>query len=311
MCTLPRVTGPHHETPCPMRTFLCRLLTVLMLSGSGMAVADLATATAAMENTANPLLLMRTSRGDIYLELFPQAAPRNVANFIALAEARVPLFDINTTTTVTPYYYDGMTFHRILRNYLVQAGAPRAPNAPVPEYLVEDEINATQFGLQELRVLDPFGKPHPWLNLTDNAAFQREILVPLYRAMGISSPEAVEARQFEIHEALQSMTLRQAYENQGYRYNDRLVSRAPLRGSVAMTGSGPNTNAAEFFITLVDTPWLAGKATIIGRVVEGMEIVDRIDQAAVLRGDTTAATPTTAPMIFDLRQVNALPAPVN
>lgn len=294
-----------------MTTFIRSLLALLLLSNSGLAAADLATATAAMENSANPLLLMRTSRGDIYLELFPQSAPRNVANFIALAEARVPLFDIATTTTVTPHYYDGLTFHRILRNYLVQAGAPRAPNAPVPEYLVEDEINARQFGLHEQNVLDPFGKPHPWLNLTDNADFQREILVPLYRVMGISSPEAVTARQFEIHDALQSMSLRQAYENQGYRYNDRLVSRDALRGSVAMTGTGPNTNAAEFFITLVDAPWLAGKVTIIGRVVEGMEIVDRIDQAAVLRGDTTAATPTTATMIFDLRQVNALPTPVN
>jgi peptidyl-prolyl cis-trans isomerase A (cyclophilin A) len=294
-----------------MTNFLRSLLALLMLSSSGLATADLATATAAMESATNPLMLMRTSRGDIYLELFPQAAPRNVANFIALAEARVPLFDIATTTTVTPYYYDGLTFHRILRNYLVQAGAPRAPNAPVPEYLVEDEINARQFGLHEQKVLDPFGKPHSWLNLADSADFQREILVPLYRVMGISSPEAVTARQFEIHDALQAMSLQQAYENQGYRYNDRLVSRDPLRGSVVMTGTGPNTNAAEFFITLVDAPWLAGKATIIGRVVEGMEIVDRIDQAAVLRGDTTAATPTTATMIFDLRQVNALSAPVN
>ena len=162
-----------------MTNLLRSLFTVLMLSGSGLAAADLATATAAMENASNPLMLMRTSRGDIYLELFPQSAPRNVANFIALAEARVPLFDIATTTTVTPHYYDGLTFHRILRSYLVQAGAPRAPNAPVPEYLVEDEINARQFGLHEQKVLDPFGKPHPWLNLADNADFQRDILVPL------------------------------------------------------------------------------------------------------------------------------------
>lgn len=294
-----------------MRTILRSMLAALLLTSAGFVAADLSTATAAMESAVNPLMLMRTSRGDIYIELFPQSAPRNIANFIALAEARVPLFDIATTSTVTPFYYDGMNFHRILRNYLVQAGAPRAPNAPIPEYVVEDEINAQQFGLHELKVLDPLGKPHPWLNLGDNADFQREILVPLYRRLGISTPEVVEARQFEIHAALQDMSLRQAYENQGYRYNDRLVSREPLRGSVAMAGNGPNTNSAEFFITLVDAPWLAGKATIIGRVVEGIEIVDRIDQSAVLRGDTTMATPTTATMIFDLRQVNALQVPLN
>jgi len=294
-----------------MRNFLRSLLAILMMCGTGLATADLATATAAMDNPANPLMLMRTSRGDIYLELYPESAPRNVANFIALAEARVPLFDISTASTVTPHYYDGMVFHRILRNYLVQAGAPRSATSPVPEYLVEDEINARQFGLHEEKVLDAFGKPHPWLNLADNADFQEQILVPLYRRLGISSPAAVEARQYEIHDVLRTMTLRQAWENQGYRYNERLASRAPVRGSLAMAGSAPNTNAAEFFITLVDAPWLAGTTTVIGRVVEGMEIVDRIDQAAVLRGDTTAATPTTATMIFDLRQVNALPAAAN
>jgi cyclophilin family peptidyl-prolyl cis-trans isomerase len=294
-----------------MRTLLRSLSVILLLSCPGLADADLASATAAMENPANPLLLMRTSRGDIYLELFPQSAPRNVANVIALAEARVPLFDITTGMPVTPHYYDGVLFHRILRNYLVQTGAPRSASAPVPEYQVEDEINARQFGLHEEKVLDPFGKPHPWLNLASREDFEREILVPLYRRMGISSPEAVEARQFEIHDALRAMTLREAYENLGYRYNDRLESRAPLRGSVAMASDGPGANAAEFFITLVDAPWLAGRATVIGRVVEGMEVVDRIDQAAVLRGDTTSATPTTATMIFDLRQVNALPQPGN
>ena len=87
-----------------------------------------------------------------------------------------------------------------------------------------------------------------------------------------------------------------------------LCRQAAVTGRMILASSGRQTRD---FITLTDAPWLAGKATIIGRVVEGMEIVDRIDQSAVLRGDTTAATPTTATMIFDLRQVNALSAPVN
>ncbi len=292
-----------------MRRLTTLCLCLLSIALPGLVRADLATAIQAMEDPSHPLMLMRTSRGDLFIELFPESAPRNVANFIALAEGRVPLFDIATGQQVTPNYYDNRVFHRILRNTLVQAGAPRSAEEPIPETDLEDEINARDLGLNDTLVLDATGVPHAWLNLADRAAFEREILVPLYRTMGIETPEAVRARQFEIHKTLREMSLRQAYENQGYRYNDRLSARVPVRGSVAMAGAGPNTNRAEFFIVLQDALWLSGKATIIGRVVEGMEIADRIDQSAVLRGDSTAATPTTATMIFDVRQVNAAPTP--
>jgi cyclophilin family peptidyl-prolyl cis-trans isomerase len=287
----------------PLKLIAFALLSLL----TPLATADVTTATQAMENPNNPLLLMRTSRGAIFMELFPESAPRNVANFIALAQAQVPLFDVTTDSMVQPNYYDGMTFHRVLKNYLIQAGAPRQPGAPVPEYQLDDEISARQFGLHEIKVLDALGKPHDWLNLKNNEDFQHEVLVPLYRQLEIRTPEALETRQFAVLDALQAMTLMQAYQNQGYRYNDRLISRAPLRGSVAMAGSGPNTNNAEFFITMIDAPWLVGKATIIGQVVEGLDIVDRINQSAAMRGNSTTPSSNTGTMIFDIRQVNNIP----
>lgn len=293
----------------PMRILAQTGLAMLTLFASVLVSADLTSATQAMEDPSHPLILMRTSRGDVYIELFSESAPRNVANFIALAEGKVDMFDVNSAQTVAPNYYDSKTFHRVLRNYLVQSGASITVEAPRPESFLNDEINARDLGLNDIKVFDPSGAPHAWLNLQDNEDLQTQILLPLYKKLDIRSPEQVEARQSEVHKLLSEMSLQQAYENQGYQFNTRLPARMPVRGSVAMANSGPNTNQAEFFITLVDSPWLAGKTTIIGEVVEGLEIVDRIDQAAVLRGESFTPTPTTATMIFDVRQINASPLP--
>jgi len=290
-----------------MRNFVRTCLALSALSASAFASADLTSAIAAMEDPSHPLMQMRTSRGDIYIELFPESAPKNVANFIALSEAQVEMFDVNSSAMVQTHFYDGKTFHRVLRNYLVQTGRNAAAQDPRPEYMIEDEINARDLGLNDIKVVDETGAPNAWLNLQDNEDFQSQILIPLYQNLDITSPDQVEARQFEIHKLLSEMTLRQAYENLGYQFNNRLPARVPVRGSLAMANSGPNTNQAEFFITLIDSPWLAGKTTIIGEVVEGMEVVDRIDQAAVLRGDSTTPTPTTVTMIFDMRLINAAP----
>lgn len=290
-----------------MRIFAQHCLALLTLCASALTSADLTSATQAMEDPSHPLMLMRTSRGDVYIELFPESAPRNVANFIALAEGKVNMFDINTAQSVAPHYYDGKTFHRVLRNYLVQSGAGASAQAPRPETVILDEINARDLGLNEIKVLDETGAPNAWLNLQDDEDLKTQILLPLYRKLDIRSPAQVQARQNELHTLLSEMSLQQAYENLGYQFNTRLPARMPVRGSIAMANSGPNSNQAEFFITLIDSPWLAGKTTIIGEVVEGMEIVARIDQAAVLSGQSESPTPTTATMIFDLRQINAAP----
>ncbi len=68
----------------------------------------------------------------------------------------------------------------------------------------------------------------------------------------------------------------------GYRFQDEINSHKLVRGSLAMANSGPNTNGSQFFIvTATSTPWLDGKHTNFGYVIEGMEIVDKIEAMEV------------------------------
>jgi len=63
----------------------------------------------------------------------------------------------------------------------------------------------------------------------------------------------------------------------GYEIEDEILPRQKhLKGTVAMANRGPNTNGSQFYICLEPLPMLDGRYTIIGRVVEGMDIVDRI-----------------------------------
>ena len=125
-----------------------------------------------------------TNKGEIRLELHADKTPKTVANFEKL---------------VTDGFYDGLTFHRVIDNFMVQGGCPQGTGTGGPGYNFEDEF-------------------HPELK----------------------------------HDA---------------------------PGVLSMANSGPNTNGSQFFITHVPCPWLDGKHTVFGRVIDdGQEVVNAIRQ---------------------------------
>lgn len=66
----------------------------------------------------------------------------------------------------------------------------------------------------------------------------------------------------------------------GYQFEDEINPAKLVRGVIAMANAGPNTNGSQFFIvTTQATPWLDGKHTVFGEVIEGMEAVDKIESA--------------------------------
>jgi cyclophilin family peptidyl-prolyl cis-trans isomerase len=123
-----------------------------------------------------------TKHGDIKVDLLAKQAPMTVNNFIFLAREG---------------FYDGITFHRVIPDFMAQSGDPTGTGRGGPGYQFRDEPDA--LGLK----------------------------------------------------------------------HDK-------EGILSMANAGPHTNGSQFFITLKPTPWLDGKHAVFGRVVEGMDVVNKI-----------------------------------
>ena len=144
---------------------------------------------------------LETDRGTIYLRLEYERTPLTVANFVGLAEGTLAYENRDAKR-----FYDGLTFHRVIDDFMIQGGDPLGTGAGGPGYRFPDEI------------------------------------VP------------------------------------------ELTHDGP--GVLSMANAGPNTNGSQFFITHVATPWLDGKHTVFGAVVEGQEVVDAVQQGDVIRNLT-------------------------
>lgn len=136
---------------------------------------------------------IETNKGTIKLELFEDKVPKTVGNFEKLASEG---------------FYDGLKFHRVIPDFMIQTGCPNGTGTGGPGYKFADEF-------------------HPDLK----------------------------------HDG---------------------------PGVLSMANAGPNTNGSQFFITHVETAWLDNKHSVFGKVLEGQDIVDAIEQGDVMEKVTVS-----------------------
>jgi peptidyl-prolyl cis-trans isomerase A (cyclophilin A) len=100
----------------------------------------------------NPKAIFHTSEGDFTCELYPEKAPKTVANFIGLAKGTKEWTDPKTGQKVQKPFYNGTVFHRTMPGFMIQGGDPMAgvvdghPEKNGPGYMFENEESDLTFG---------------------------------------------------------------------------------------------------------------------------------------------------------------------
>ncbi|HSV40856.1 MAG TPA: peptidylprolyl isomerase [Nocardioidaceae bacterium] len=78
---------------------------------------------------------LKTNHGDIEIHLFPNHAPKTVANFVGLATGT------KAEANKQGNFYDGLTFHRVISDFMIQGGCPQGTGTGDPGYRFDDEIH--------------------------------------------------------------------------------------------------------------------------------------------------------------------------
>lgn len=89
----------------------------------------------------NMFATLHTNHGDIKIELFPNHAPKTVANFVELAKGEREWKDPKDGSRRTDPFYDGLFFHRVIDGFMIQGGCPRGDGRGGPGYTFDDEIH--------------------------------------------------------------------------------------------------------------------------------------------------------------------------
>jgi len=94
-----------------------------------------------MSRVAGTYAIFETSQGNIIVRLLEKEAPKTVENFIGLAEGTKEFIDERTSQKQKKKYYDGLIFHRVIPQFMIQGGCPRGDGRGGPGYTFGDEFH--------------------------------------------------------------------------------------------------------------------------------------------------------------------------
>lgn len=226
-----------------------------------------------MRKDTNPVAVFETSMGTITIELYRHAAPKTVENFISLARGDKEFTDAEGKPAKRPYY-DGLIFHRVIPNFMIQGGDIKGNGTGGPGYQFADEINAKALGLDKIKVASSPMARNEVAQVVRN---------DIFKALNIKSQADLTAKMKQAEAMLKTeqekwgnKSLEDLYIARGVTYIPNLESESNTKGSLSMANAGPNTNGSQFFISVVDNLYLDGKHTVFGRVLGGLDIAEQI-----------------------------------
>jgi len=114
----------------------------LLIAVCVVAAAGLAAAQEGKKAGGKVLAHFATSEGPFTVELFEKDAPKTVANFVGLAEGTKEWTDPKTGEKTKRPYYNGLTFHRVIANFMIQGGDPLGNGTGGPGYKFADEFQS-------------------------------------------------------------------------------------------------------------------------------------------------------------------------
>lgn len=87
--------------------------------------------------------LFETTAGNFKIKLFNDLTPKTVENFVGLAEGTKEFIDAKTGEKTKRPFYDGLNFHRVIKDFMIQGGCPRGTGTGDPGYRFADEFSPT------------------------------------------------------------------------------------------------------------------------------------------------------------------------
>ena len=96
-----------------------------------------------MTRTPGTYAVFETTLGKIVIRLLEKEVPKTVANFVGLAEGTKEFRDANSGQKVKRPFYDGLAFHRVIPNFMIQGGCPLGTGTGDPGYKFEDEFHSS------------------------------------------------------------------------------------------------------------------------------------------------------------------------